>query len=515
MPFSPYKSNAAGPTRVHELLDRTRDRVPDRLACIDHDGRRFSYDAFVAAVDDAEAALRGAGLGAGDRAFIVADNSVTTAAFLFACSRLDAWFVPLSPRLAGEEIAGMRVHAGPKVTLFTPATSRAAADHAERFGAARMDAGRAGQVAISVDPAALAEPVFTAAADQVAALMYTTGTTAAPKGVMLSHRNLLHTAATAASFRGYRADDLCCCVLPLTHIYGLTQILMPAIAVGAAVQFTASLPPVRTVEALADGATMLIAVPQTFVWLLMYYEAMPTALPAPRLRYLEVGGSPLDRDLKRRVEAFFGCPLANAYGLTESTGAVISAAAGCRRDDDAIGHAYPGVELALRPRPGTTDEADGCGEICVRGADVMKGYYRDPEATAAAIDREGWLKTGDLGRFGDDGALFLVGRCKEIIIRGGLNIHPAEIEAALNRHPQVAGSAAIGRPSGPGDEEIVAFVTLSESDVVSETELKTFLEDKLANFKIPSRILIVDSLPSSASGKVLKHKLRDAFADRL
>ena len=515
MPLSENDSSVPAPTRVHELLDRTVARFPDRLACIDHDGRRVSYDALGDAVDAAETALKAAGLGAGDRAFIVADNSVTTAAFLLACSRLDAWFVPISPRLAGEEIDLMRAHARPKLILFTPATSRAAADHAARFGADPVAAGAAGNVAIRVDPESAPEPVFAAAADQVAALMYTTGTTAAPKGVMLSHRNLLHAAATAASFRGYREADRCCCVLPLTHIYGLTQILLPAIAVGATTHFVAPMPVAKVAKSLADGATTLIAVPQMFAWLLLYYEAEPVAAPPSRLRYLEVGGSPLDLDLKQRVEAQFHCPLINAYGLTEGTGAVVSVAPGCHREDDAIGVAYPGVELAVRPRPGTADEADGCGEICVRGPDVMVGYYRDPETTAAEVDGEGWLKTGDLGRFGDDGALFLVGRCKEIIICGGLNVHPAEIEAALNRHPGVAGAAAVGWPRPDGDEQIAAFVVPADAAALDERDLRAFLGDKLASYKLPSRIVIVDSLPSAASGKVLKHKLLDTFADRL
>jgi acyl-CoA synthetase (AMP-forming)/AMP-acid ligase II len=248
--------------------------------------------------------------------------------------------------------------------------------------------------------------------------------------------------------------------------------------------------------------------------LLEYLEQKGRDLKAPTLRYMSSGGAPLDIDWKRRIEKRFGTALNNGYGLTEASPTVSQTLIHARRDDDSIGPALPWVEVRFVDPTSGQDVASGePGELWVRGPNIMKGYYRDPAATATAVTADGWLKTGDLCRRDPDGALFLVGRCKELIIRSGFNVYPPEVETALNAHPLVTHCAVVGR-TVPGNEEVIAFVEIIPGATLSEEDLKSFVHDRLAPYKRPQRIFIVSSMPASATGKIQKHHLV-AIAERM
>jgi acyl-CoA synthetase (AMP-forming)/AMP-acid ligase II len=235
---------------------------------------------------------------------------------------------------------------------------------------------------------------------------------------------------------------------------------------------------------------------------------------APRLRYLSSGGAPLDRDWKRRVEAFFGVTLHNGYGLTEVAPGVAATRVGMERSDTACGPPLPGVEVKLVPPPGQSEMQGGVGEILVRGPNVMKGYYKNPEATREVLQPDGWLYTGDLGKFTADGALMVVGRSKELIIRSGFNVYPPEVEAVLTEHPAVVLAAVVGRSEPGGNEEVIAFVQTPKPAAASEAELKAFCAERLATYKRPARIIVTDRLPTGSTGKILKaHLLRDFAAE--
>jgi acyl-CoA synthetase (AMP-forming)/AMP-acid ligase II len=220
----------------------------------------------------------------------------------------------------------------------------------------------------------------------------------------------------------------------------------------------------------------------------------------------------LDVALKSRIEAEFGMPLSNRYGITECAPAIAGVRAETPRSDDAVGSLITGIEARL-VKPGGAAVAPGeVGELHVRGPNVMRGYYRAPEATAAVIDAEGWFNTGDLARFEDD-ILYIVGRTKELIIRSGFNVYPPEVEAVLNEHPAVAQSAVIGR-SILSNEEVVAYVQLLPGSVVTPADLMAHATRLLAPYKRPSEIIVLDALPAASTGKVLKHLLAAAARDR-
>ncbi|HBZ44235.1 MAG TPA: hypothetical protein DEO85_09315 [Maritimibacter sp.] len=219
------------------------------------------------------------------------------------------------------------------------------------------------------------------------------------------------------------------------------------------------------------------------------------------------GGAPLDPAWKERIEATFGLPLHNGYGLTETSPGVCGGSNARPRKDLALGEILPGVECIV-------DEPDehGVGELLIRGPNIMKGYYRNPEATREAIREDGFFRSGDFAKIDPDGAVWLMGRKKELIIRSGFNVYPPEVEAMLTRHPDVAQTAVVGRPV-PGNEEIIAFVTAKAG--TKAADLKGFLHDHLVAYKVPQHIVVIDDFPRAATGKILKHKLVDLYADEL
>jgi acyl-CoA synthetase (AMP-forming)/AMP-acid ligase II len=220
------------------------------------------------------------------------------------------------------------------------------------------------------------------------------------------------------------------------------------------------------------------------------------------------GGSPLDLAVKAGMETLTGAVLHNGYGLTEAAPTVTQTRLDAPRQDDSIGPALTGVELRFVDAAGRDVPEGEIGELWVRGPNVMKGYYRDPELTQHTITADGWLKTGDLCRIDPDGAVFLVGRAKELIIRSGFNVYPAEVEAAFNAHPAVTQCAVIGRKV-PGNEEVIAFVQVAAGANVTEPELRAHATQRLAPYKVPAHIVVMASLPASSTGKILKSRLAD------
>ena len=309
------------------------------------------------------------------------------------------------------------------------------------------------------------------------------------------------------------ADDLIYGVLPITHVFGLASIVTAAAVAGAHIRFEPRFSAARLYAALTEGVTLLSAVPQMHALLMEYTREQGfDRLPGGTLRYVSSGAAPLDPTWKRKAESFYGVALQNGYGMTETTAGVSITQSAFGDPDTSTGPALPGVEIVIDESvPGG---GDGAGEVVVRGANIMKGYFRNTEATAAALSPDGWLRTGDLGRIDGQGRLHILGRSKELIIHGGFNVYPPEVEAALNDHPQVIQSAVIGRMEG-GDEKVLAFVQVAEGCDLTEADLRAFVADRLAGYKRPARIVLATSLPAAPTGKILKHRLLDAFADRL
>jgi acyl-CoA synthetase (AMP-forming)/AMP-acid ligase II len=498
------------PARIDAIPRTVASRTPDAPALVE-DGRAISYRQLVETVDRQAALLRELGVRPGDRVLLVSENCAAGVALLFAAATLDAWIVNVNARLSAPELEAIRVHSGARIVAYTAAVSPEARAHAQHAGARTYDDLMIGPLNEDCAP----EP---RAAEPIAALVYTTGTTGQPKGVMLSHRNLLFVAAVSSRLRGLVPQDRAWGVLPISHVYGLTSVMLGTFCAGACLQLAPRFTPEGMLAAIRhEGLTIVQGVPAMYARMLEKLDDKVgnTGEPLPTtLRFAYAGGSPLDPGLKRRVENALGVPLHNGYGLTEAAPTVSQTRLDAPRADTSVGTAIPGVELRIVGKDGVGLAPGQAGELWVRGPNVMQGYYRAPEQTLDAIKPGGWLNTGDMARQDPDGALFIVGRTRELIIRSGFNVFPLEVETVLNAHPAVTQSAVVGRQLADGNEEVVAFVQPATRARVDADALRAWAAERLAPYKRPSRIVLMEALPAAATGKVLKHVLK-AQAERM
>jgi acyl-CoA synthetase (AMP-forming)/AMP-acid ligase II len=454
--------------------------------------------------------LSAGGVRPGDRVLVISENCAALVALLFGIARLDAWPVLVNARLSAREIDAIRDHCEPRRIVYLTNVSADARTHASRHGSAEllsipnMGDVQIGPLAMACAPEIAVEDPAT----QVAALLYTTGTTGNPNGVMLTHRNLLFIAKVSSTLRKLGPGDRVYGVLPISHVYGLASVCLGTLFAGACLQLEPRYSPQAMARALAQsGITVAQGVPAMYVKLLDHLRASGQSVNASQLRFLYAGGSPLDPTLKAEVERQLGLTLHNGYGLTEASPTVTQTRLEAPRNDCSVGTVLPGVAIRLVDAQGRDAPQGEPGELWVRGPNVMRGYFRNAELTAQAIDADGWLNTGDMARQEADGALFIVGRTKELIIRSGFNVHPAEVESVLNAHPAVTHSAVVGRAVA-GNEEVVAFVELVPGGTLGVDELARFAAQHLAPYKRPAEIVILPQLPVSATGKILKHQLR-------
>jgi acyl-CoA synthetase (AMP-forming)/AMP-acid ligase II len=498
------------PNRIHQVFDPYVATAPDSVALIE-DGETLTYGQLGRAVSGTADALRELGVRAGDRVMIVSENCIALVCLLFATSRLDAWAIVANPRLSPRELDQIRDHSGARRVFFTAKISEQAAGHASRCGAGIRGVGPLSGVGVSpLNETTVAESVEIDGAKQVAVLIYTSGTTGTPKGVMLTHRNLLFSANGTAIHRNMTAADVQYCVLPISHIVGISLLIM-TLLVGAKIRLVVKYSPAALVKAMAvEGITLLNGVPATYQRLLEYKTTagLPKLDPGT-LRLITVAGAPLDLDLKASVEKELGLPLFNAFGITECSPGISGVHPDAPRSDNSVGTIVAGLEARIVARDGSVVTSGDIGELQVRGPNVMRGYYRAPDLTAKAIDKDGWFNTGDLARFDGD-QMYIVGRAKEMIIRSGFNVYPAEIEAVISTHPAVVQCAVVGRQV-PGNEEVVAFVQLLKGTDVTAADLMAHVAPQLTSYKRPSEIILMDALPATSTGKLLKHKLAESL----
>jgi acyl-CoA synthetase (AMP-forming)/AMP-acid ligase II len=498
------------PERISDVITPWSERLPERPALVEASGT-WTYRQLASAVSDTQHWLLDASVRPGDRVMLVCENCRAFVAILLALAGLDAWPVLVNARLSAREVDEIRDHCGARRVIYTSSVSSHAREHAKRHGAILQEVATLGSIGIGrLNERAEPEAIDSDVAQRVAALIYTSGTTGLPKGVMLTHRNLLFVAAVSARIRSLTADDRLYGVLPMSHAVGLSVVLLGSLLSGATLHLAPRFDPVAALATLEkERLTVVLGAPAMFSLLAEYAKVKGLkSLKFPALRIISSSGAPLQPALKSQVESLFGMVLHNGYGVTECSPNISQAKVGEHRTDTSVGQVLPGVEVQL---VGSDQQPvlDGeVGELWVRGPNVMKGYYHAPEDTAAAINPEGWFNTRDLARM-ENGYLFIVGRTKELIVRFGLNVYPAEVEAVLNAHPAVVRSAVIGRSveGTEGGEEVVAFVQLSPSSPTSETELAQYAAQHLAPYKRPSQILLVPSMPLTPTGKVVKGEL--------
>lgn len=343
--------------------------------------------------------------------------------------------------------------------------------------------------------------------DELAVLLYTSGTTGACKGVELSERALKSNADALIKAMGLREDDRFLCVLPPFHVFGLAGgVLVPTVR-GITSYVIPRFSPTAVLRTIEQAKpTTLMAIPSMYGALLRAKSAKPDTFKS--FRMLMSGGEPLPDAIYDGFRERFGAELMEGYGLTE-TSPVIAVSTSQFHKHGTVGKPLHNIQVRIVAPDGEDTDPDAKGEIIVRGPSVMRGYHNRPDETAAVLDAEGWFSTGDIGMLDADGFLYITGRKKDIIIVGGENVFPGEIEEVLMKHPQVTEAAVIGVPDTSRGETTLAFVMLKDAQSATELELRSFAREQLAGYKVPRRIRIVDDMPRGPTGKVQKRKLRE------
>lgn len=499
------------PENVSDVIKSWRKSSPDRPALVEFSGI-WTYGQLNHEVTETCQWLIESGVRAGDRVMLVCENCRAFVAIFLALNEISAWPVLVNARLSAREVDDIREHCGARRVIYMTRVSPHATQHAKRHGATIGAVGGLGPIGVGpLDEATEPEAMAGDSADRVAALIYTSGTTGLPKGVMLTHRNLLFIAAVSARIRSLAPADRLYGILPMSHAVGLSVVLLGTLLSGATIYLAPRFDPVAALAALdRDQLSVVLGVPAMFALLVDYAKAkgLKGPLKFPKLRIISSSGAPLQADVKAAVEDLLGLPLHNGYGVTECSPTVAQAVVEEPRTDLSVGRILPGVEVKLIGSDGK-DVAEGeGGELRVRGPNIFKGYYHSPEETAAAVDPDGWFNTRDLARM-EDGHLFIVGRTKELIVRFGMNVYPAEVEAVLNTHPEVIRSAVIGHAvqGVEGGEDVIAYIQLKPDSKITAPELSEFAAKNLAPYKRPSHIFLIPEMPVTPTGKAKKDEL--------
>src|SRR5580692_5565495 len=403
------------PESIGEVIKRWAERSADRLALVENGGS-WTYRQLDAVVTATVAWLRDSGVRPGDRVMLVCENCRAFIAIFLALTEMDGWPVLANARLSAREIDDIRDHCGARRVIYMTSVSPHATQHAKRHGAVIGDVAGLGAIGVGalneqVEP----EPIEknSSSAERVAALIYTSGTTGLPKGVMLTHRNLLFIASVSAKIRSLTPEDRLYGILPMSHAVGLSVVLLGTLLSGATLHLAPRFDPMRARGVLEqDQLTVVLGTPAMFSLLLQYAKLRGVqSLVFPKLRIISSSGAPLHAAIKSGIESLFGMVLHNGYGVTECSPTIAQTRIEAPRSDVSVGPIFPGVEVKLVGRDGKPVADGDVGELQVGGPSVMKGYYRAPDETAAAIDAEGWFNTRDLARL-QDGNLFIVGRTK-------------------------------------------------------------------------------------------------------
>ncbi len=353
----------------------------------------------------------------------------------------------------------------------------------------------------------------TATDDDLAMILYTSGTTGLPKGVMLSHGNLSANIRQGIGGMGISSRDVFLGVLPQFHSFGVTQLTLTPLTVGGRVVYTARFQAKKILNLMREhGATAFVGIPSMYNALAMSKEA--SAEDVAHMRLLVSGGEPLPDAVLERFEQKFGKTICEGYGMTEMSPATHCCTPG-QRKRHSVGPPLPGVEQRIvDPENESVLGPNADGEIRMRGSNIMRGYYRNAEATAEAIDAQGYMRTGDIGRIDDDGYLFITGRLKEMIIVGGENVFPREVEEVLVKQEAVAAAGVCGVHDSMRGEVVIAFVELEEGLSATPEELRTWCRDHLAGYKCPREVHVVDELPRNPTGKIMRRELHTLLPKR-
>ncbi len=485
-------------------------RTPERKALF-FEGRLWTYGQMQSEIEDVAARLAALGIARGERVAFLGHNQPMFLFAMFAAARLGAIFAPLNFRLTGAELAYMLADCSARALIVDETHRPVIAPQLDNLPSLKtVLAAEHPESWIDGTPAPAAQ--VRAAEDDVALIMYTSGTTGRPKGAMLTHGNFWWNNACAMHTMDMLANDVTLVAAPIFHIGGLNVTTLAAFQKGALVVLHRGFDPARALaDIAAHRVTTMFGVPAMFLFMAHNPAFAETDLTS--VRVLVVGGAPCPVPVLKTYLAR-GLPMQQGYGLTETAPMVSFLAPEFALNKvGSSGRTPMFVEVKIVDSEGRTVATPGAqGEILVRGPNVFKGYWGLPEATAKAIDAEGWLHTGDAGFLDEQGFLTVSDRIKDMIITGGENVYPAEIESELMRHPAIGEVGVIGEPDGRWGERVVAVVALKPGAALTLEDLRAFAGDRLASYKLPKRLEFVAALPRNATGKILKYQLRESLA---
>ncbi|MFJ7165660.1 AMP-binding protein [Streptomyces globosus] len=515
---------------IGENLDRTVRRFPDRDALVETaTGRRWTYAEFGADVDALALGLLGLGIAKGDRVGIWAPNRAEWTLTQYATAKIGAILVTVNPAYRAHELEYVVRQSG--MRLLIAAERFKTSDYAAMIAEVRPNCPALESTVLldgpdheallargrTADPARLARAAAELSPDDPINIQYTSGTTGFPKGATLSHHNILNNGYFVGELCHYTEQDRVCIPVPFYHCFGMVMGNLACTSHGAAMVIPApSFDPAATLAAVqAEACTSLYGVPTMFI-----AELADPAFDTHDLTSLRTGimaGSPCPVEVMKEVIDRMGmAEVSICYGMTETSPVSTQTRAddSVERRVSTVGRVGPHLEVkVVDPDTGRTVPRGEPGELCTRGYSVMLGYWGEPERTAEAVDAARWMHTGDLAVMDEDGYLAITGRIKDMVIRGGENVYPREVEEFLHTHPDVLDVQVVGVPDAKYGEELMAWVRMREgAEPLTAEAVRAYCDGRLAHFKVPRYVHVVDEFPMTVTGKVRKVEMREAAA---
>ncbi|HEX3280292.1 MAG TPA: long-chain fatty acid--CoA ligase [Pyrinomonadaceae bacterium] len=508
-------ASQTAPQNLGQLLSQRVAGSPEKVFLIsENDGRRFTYAEFEQAIARVSRLLQSHGVAKGDVVGLLLPNGAEYIIAYYACWQLGALAGPINSLLKEEEISFVLNNSAAKAILvhseFLPRLENIRKDLPQLQSVILFDDEREATREVA-DALAKDASYPDISPDDEAIIIYTSGTTGKPKGCLLTHGNLIANARQISEWLQFTKDDRLLSIMPLFHMNAVSVTTMSALYAGGSTVVSPKFSASRFWQIISDYEITSFGSVATMLSMLLstYPEGVPAGLKTGQLRFAMCGSAPVPAEVMQRFEETFKCLVIEGYGLSESTCRSTFNPPDKRRRAGSCGIPI-GNEMRVVDEEDNDVPAGELGEIVMRGENILKGYYRNEEATAVAF-RNGWFHTGDIGYRDPDGFFYIVDRKSDMIIRGGENIYPREIDEVLYQHPAVAAAATIGVPHQLYGEDVAAFVVLKEGMVASEEELIAYCREHLADYKSPKTIRIVESIPKGPTGKLLKRELAKQF----
>lgn len=501
------------PQTLGELLASRVAAAPQKhFLFSETDGRSFTYTEFEQAVNRTAQLLASRGIGRGNVVSLLMPNSAEYIIAYFACWKIGAIAGPINSLLKAQEISFVLTDSETRLLLvhpeFVPTIESIRANVPTLNDVILFD--DESEATRGLDGITASDAVIDRETEAI--IIYTSGTTGRPKGCLLTHGNLIANAKQISSWLGFTQQDRLLTIMPLFHMNAVSVTTMSALYAGGSTVVSPKFSASRFWQIISEYQITSFGSVATMLSMLLstYPDGVPEGLETKQLRFAMCGSAPVPAEVMNRFEQIFDCLVIEGYGLSEST---------CRSTfnppDKGRRPGSCGMPIGNEMRVVDDDDREvkngELGEIVLRGENILKGYYRNPEATAKAF-RNDWFHTGDVGYRDDDGFFYIVDRKSDMIIRGGENIYPREIDEVLYQHPDVAAAATIGVPDELYGEEVAAFVVLKEGREASETEIIDFCRARLADYKCPKSVRIVSEIPKGPTGKLLKRELTRLYA---